>query len=88
MVEMSIPPYELLSSSSTFTGDNQFTPYSEGKIPLYFYGTKVLNEEIAILNSRETTSLELEATKISLKQLKDKININKKKCFRGWYNRA
>lgn len=81
MVEMSIPPYELLSSSSTFTGDNQFTPYSEGKIPLYFYGTKVLNEEIAILNSRETTSLELEATKISLKQLKDKININKKNAL-------
>ncbi|MDC3144500.1 hypothetical protein OA527_05745 [Pelagibacteraceae bacterium] len=81
MVEMSIPPYELLSSSSTFTGDNQFTPYSEGKIPLYFYGTKVLNEEIAILNSRETTSLELEATKISVKQLKDKININKKNAL-------
>ena len=81
MVEMSIPPYELLSSSSTFTGDNQFTPYSEGKIPLYFYGTKVLNEEIAILNSREATSLELEATKISLKQLKDKININKKNAL-------
>lgn len=81
MKEMSIPPYELLSSSSTFTGENQFTPYSEGKIPLYFYGTKVLNEEIAILNSRETTSLELEATKISLKQLKDKININKKNAL-------
>ena len=79
IVDIQLPKIQT-NSNSVYEPDitNHYEPYSSGTVPLYFYGSKLLKEEIAIVNSKGSSSRGLESDMFSLDQLKQKIDLNKK----------
>jgi hypothetical protein len=82
IIDIQLPQTTFIQEQSSvmFEADttNHYEPYSHGSIPLYFFGTTLLNEEIAIVNSKDSISSGLEAHTFNLAQLKQKIDLHKK----------
>ena len=79
--EISLPPYPLKKSKENLFNPAEsfhYAPFSSGDVPLYFYGTKLLEAEIVIVEKKEANSSDLESSIFSLSLLKKKIEINKK----------
>lgn len=82
IIDIQLPqiPFIKEKNNVMFEADttNHYEPYSNGSIPLYFFGSKLLKEEIAIVNSKDSSSRNLESHIFSLSQLKQRIDLHKK----------
>ena len=82
IIDIQLPqtPFVQKQNNVMFEADttNHYEPYSNGSIPLYFFGSTLLKEEIAIVNSKDSSSRSLESDIFSLSQLKQRIDLHKK----------